>query len=225
MNMNKIGSFLRELRKEKGLTQEQLAEVFGVAGRTVSRWETASNMPDLSILIHLAEFYGVDVKEILDGERKSDNTDKEFKETLVKVADYSKVEKEKIAKIGLFAFWIIFLVGIVAFLFQFLIFDDIRFFVGEAVTLVVGGFAFVFMAAHNGLWKVLSEIKGKTVSDWVVSIIIPALFTAVFALSRYRLKYNIREVLVPSAVLFFASFFVGFILLRILSAWSRKTKK
>ena len=51
MDQGKIGSFLRELRKEKSLTQEQLAEKFNVASRTVSRWETGSNMPDLSILI------------------------------------------------------------------------------------------------------------------------------------------------------------------------------
>ena len=40
MDAKKIGIFLRELRKEKGLTQEQLAEVLNVSGRTVSRWET-----------------------------------------------------------------------------------------------------------------------------------------------------------------------------------------
>ena len=64
MDMKKIGSFLKALRKEKGLTQEQLAEKLGVAGRTVSRWETASNMPDLSVLIQLAEFYDIEVGEI-----------------------------------------------------------------------------------------------------------------------------------------------------------------
>lgn len=51
MDQIKIGNFLRELRKEKGLTQEQLAEKFNVARRTVSRWETGNNMPDLDILI------------------------------------------------------------------------------------------------------------------------------------------------------------------------------
>lgn len=50
MDAKKIGTFLRELRKEKGLTQEQLAEVLHVSGRTVSRWETGTNMPDLSSL-------------------------------------------------------------------------------------------------------------------------------------------------------------------------------
>ena len=56
MDMKKIGGFLRRLRKEKGLTQEQLAESLFVSGRTVSRWETGTNMPDLSILILLAAF-------------------------------------------------------------------------------------------------------------------------------------------------------------------------
>lgn len=72
MDAKKIGVFLRELRKEKGLTQEQLAEILHVSGRTVSRWETGTNMPDLSILIQIAEFYEVEVKEILDGERKGE---------------------------------------------------------------------------------------------------------------------------------------------------------
>ena len=45
----KIGNFLKKLRKEKGITQEQLAEILNVSGRTVSRWETGNNMPDISI--------------------------------------------------------------------------------------------------------------------------------------------------------------------------------
>ena len=63
----------KELRKEKKLTQEQLAEHFNVSNRTVSRWETGINMPDLSLLIEIADFYNVDIREILDGERKSEN--------------------------------------------------------------------------------------------------------------------------------------------------------
>ena len=51
VNQQKIGEFLKHLRKEQGLTQEQLAEAFYVSSRTVSRWETGSNMPDLEILI------------------------------------------------------------------------------------------------------------------------------------------------------------------------------
>ena len=61
MDQIRIGSFLKALRKEKGLTQEQLAERLGVSARTVSRWETGSNMPDISLLLEIAEFYDVSI--------------------------------------------------------------------------------------------------------------------------------------------------------------------
>ena len=70
MDQIKIGKFFQELRKEKGFTQEQLAERLGVARRTISRWETGSNLPDLDILIELSDLYSVDLRELLDGERK-----------------------------------------------------------------------------------------------------------------------------------------------------------
>ena len=93
MDQKKTGSFLRELRKEKQLTQEQLAERFGVTSRSVSRWETDSNMPDLSILVELAYFYDVDIRDIIDGERKGEDMNKEEKERLQLVADYAETEK------------------------------------------------------------------------------------------------------------------------------------
>jgi transcriptional regulator with XRE-family HTH domain len=95
MNMIKTGKFLQELRKEKELTQEQLAEQLGVARRTVSRWETGNNMPDLDILVELSDLYSVDLREILSGERKSETMDQELKETVLQVADYSSEEKNK----------------------------------------------------------------------------------------------------------------------------------
>ena len=59
MNQIKIGEFLKELRKEKGLTQEQLAEQFNVSRRSVSRWETGNNMPREQIL-ELKQHYATD---------------------------------------------------------------------------------------------------------------------------------------------------------------------
>ena len=95
MDQAKIGSFLKELRKEKNLTQEQLAEEFNVASRTVSRWENGNNMPDLSILVELADFYDVDICEIIDGERKSEMMQKEEKGTLLKIAEYADKQKRQ----------------------------------------------------------------------------------------------------------------------------------
>lgn len=98
MNMIKIGRFLQELRKEKGLTQEQLAEQLGVARRTVSRWETGNNMPDLDILVELSDLYSVDLREILSGERTSENMDQKLKETVLQVANYSSEEKNRMLR-------------------------------------------------------------------------------------------------------------------------------
>ncbi len=109
MDLVKIGTFLQTLRKEKGLTQEQLAEQIGVARRTVSRWETGSNMPDLDLLIEMADLYEVDLRELLDGERK-EKMDKEMEETVLQVAEYSSAEKERAARI----MRVYFLVGIAA---------------------------------------------------------------------------------------------------------------
>ncbi len=99
MDQRKIGALLRDLRKEKGITQEELAEKMMVSNRTVSRWETGSNLPDIEILIELSDYYDVDLREILDGERKGENNmDKDLKDTVIKVADYKDEEKKKFLK-------------------------------------------------------------------------------------------------------------------------------
>lgn len=98
VDQTKIGMFFRELRKDKGLTQEQLAEHFGVSRRTVSRWETGSNMPDLDILIEMADYYEVELRELLDGEREGQRMDKNLEETVLKVADYSNEAKQKFTR-------------------------------------------------------------------------------------------------------------------------------
>ena len=98
MNQQKIGEFLKQLRNDKGLTQEQLAEHFYVSSRSVSRWETGRNMPDVEMLIELADFYDVEIREIIDGERKSENMNNELKETVLKVAEFSNEEKLKLTK-------------------------------------------------------------------------------------------------------------------------------
>ena len=96
MNQQKMGEFLKLLRKENGLTQEELAEKFYTSSRTVSRWETGKTPPDLNTLIELADFYNVDIREIIDGERKENNMDKETKETLQKVAEYAEEENKRL---------------------------------------------------------------------------------------------------------------------------------
>ncbi len=110
MDTVKMGSFLKELRKEKGLTQGQLAQQMNVTDRSVSRWETGVNMPDLDILLTLSELYGVDIKEILDGQRSPREEEAQQREVLEKVAAYSALkERSLLTRI----FWVVML-GILA---------------------------------------------------------------------------------------------------------------
>ena len=83
MDQQKIGTFLKQLRQERQLTQENLAEIMCVTNRSVSRWENGVNLPDLPTLIQLADFYGVELGYLFHH---------------VKVADYSNDVMEKITR-------------------------------------------------------------------------------------------------------------------------------
>ena len=69
MDQKRIGAFIRDTRKEAGLTQEQFAEKLGVSQRSVSRWETGRTMPDYALLPDICEVLQVNVAELLGGAR------------------------------------------------------------------------------------------------------------------------------------------------------------
>lgn len=69
MDQVKIGAFVSALRKEKGLTQEQLGEQLNVSQKTISRWETGKNMPDISMLPVICDALDVNIAELMNGER------------------------------------------------------------------------------------------------------------------------------------------------------------
>ncbi len=114
MDQIKTGKFLKELRKEKGITQQELADKLGVSGRSVSRWETGTNMPDIALLVDIADFYEVDVRELIEGEKNASYTsgdsesvdgtenadmmNEELREVAEKMADYADTEKSKLLR-------------------------------------------------------------------------------------------------------------------------------
>lgn len=101
MDQRKIGNFLKELRKEKSLTQEELAQVFNVSRRTITRWETGYNMPDLSLLIEISDFFDVDLRELFNGERNEKRMNKELEETMKQACEYNDINNKKVYKITL----------------------------------------------------------------------------------------------------------------------------
>ncbi len=67
MDQEKIGKFIADCRKEKGLTQLQLAEKLGISNRAVSKWETGKSCPDVSLMLELCSVLEITVNELLSG--------------------------------------------------------------------------------------------------------------------------------------------------------------
>lgn len=74
MDQEKIGKFIADIRKEKGLTQRELAETMGVSDKTISKWECGNGMPEMSMLMPLCQVLEINVNELLSGERLSEGS-------------------------------------------------------------------------------------------------------------------------------------------------------
>ena len=95
MNQNSIGQFISAKRKEKNLTQEQLAEKLGVTNKTISKWENGKCMPDYSVIELLCKELDITLAELLDGEEKEPNSIRIYDEEQVKslLCKIQKLEK------------------------------------------------------------------------------------------------------------------------------------
>lgn len=95
MDMQKVGRFLKELRKENNMTQEQLGERIDVTNKTISRWETGNYMPPVENLKLLSDIYQVSINEILTGERLAQDNYMEAAEENITTALEKMEEKNK----------------------------------------------------------------------------------------------------------------------------------
>ena len=96
MEQQKIGKFIHDLRKEKELTQKQLADLVGVSDKTISKWETGRGIPDTAIMNELCKVLGISINELLSGERLSnDNYNGKAEENMVNLLKDSELQKDK----------------------------------------------------------------------------------------------------------------------------------
>lgn len=90
MNQEKIGKFIAKCRKDKKMTQTELAEKLNVTDKSISNWENGRNMPDLSLFKPLCEELGITINDLISGEKISKNNYQEkFEENIVNTIDYS----------------------------------------------------------------------------------------------------------------------------------------
>lgn len=83
MNTKKIGELIKKLRKEKGLSQQELADKLMVSPKTVSKWECSNGLPDITILKNLSEVLGVTIDELLDGNQNNKEQNKKKSKVLL----------------------------------------------------------------------------------------------------------------------------------------------
>ena len=113
MDQLKIGKFIAEYRKQKNLTQMQLAEKLGITDKAISKWERGIAMPDSSIMLELCNILGISVNELLSGEKIiMENNDKKNEQLLLDMAK----ELERKNKTIWNSMWTIMTVSIIALL-------------------------------------------------------------------------------------------------------------
>lgn len=113
MDQSKIGKFIAECRKEKELTQMQLAEKLGITDKAISKWERGIAMPDTAIMLELCDILGISVNELLSGERLNMENDGQKSEQLL--LEMAK-EIEKKNKTIWSSMWVLMLINMVWFL-------------------------------------------------------------------------------------------------------------
>ena len=108
MDQEKIGNFISNLRKEKGLTQEELAEKLGITKNAVSKWERGLCLMDMSLLKPLSEILEVNINEILAGEKvEVKDIAKKSEENITKLTELVNLKSMKYGIIGMTLFSII----------------------------------------------------------------------------------------------------------------------
>lgn len=95
MNQEKIGKFIAKCRKNKNMTQQQLAEKLGVSDRTIGNWENGRNMPDLSLFKPLCGELNISLNDLMSGEKvKEKDYQEKLEENIINAIDYTNKKIE-----------------------------------------------------------------------------------------------------------------------------------
>ena len=102
MDNKKFGDFIKELRKEKQLTQKELGEKLNITDKAISKWERGLSFPDIAVLKDLSEFFEIDISELLNGERgkkQEIDIEKVIQEAIENYKNIEEKKKEKVQKV------------------------------------------------------------------------------------------------------------------------------
>ncbi len=176
MDSNKMGAFIAQVRKERGLTQLELAQKINVTDKAVSKWERGVGFPDIKIIEALAEALGVSVSELMNGERM-ENAVRDSESDNISNDDILTENKKYAGKIVNFRTYIIVLAAVVLSLSIFLLdsggFDGAFFVYIPFIMELVGVLLIV-----SGIirYKKKVQYKGVLIAG-IITLLIPVSFT------------------------------------------------
>lgn len=152
MDQSKIGKFISECRKNKNLTQNQLAERLNITDRAVSKWETGRSLPDSSLMIELCKILDITVNELLNGE-KDVNAEKQ-NELLLEILE----QKEKNDKSLLLFEIVFFVMAMIVFIIIMALVNFLEMDLWLRITLIV--FSILFFAVCGLIGIRIEQIAG-----------------------------------------------------------------
>ena len=147
---------------------------------------------------------------------------KEMKETLDKVAVYEEWAKRKALKAGNLAFASMFMIGVAAIIIQMLLTVDIRFVLGETISVLVGGILYAAIMVYNGIWDKCLPKSATIWRDFLTSVICAEIFSAIYGVCLLRMGATETQITRLALEFLIGITIVAFIILRILAFINQK---
>lgn len=201
MDNIKTGQFIKDLRTEKGLTQQELAEKLNCTNKAISRWETGNGSPDIDFLVPLAEILDVTVNELLVGKRiKEDEILQKSNEVIIDTMNKAKKEKGRLQ-------WIVFVISclvqiIITLCAAFMLDDDnwieitvVSLFV-TVILMFVSNVKFRFITPITSaiIYSVFTLLNKETIAFVVFYFVITAILSQIiFAIKKFILKKALKK--------------------------------
>lgn len=194
MDLNKISSFIKNKRKELGITQEELAERLFVTEKAISRWETGRGTPDISLLLPLSKELNIDVSELLNGEENI-NTNNNI-EQIIEYNEVTKVNKFNTSfKLIIFFYILSILSVLIYFRFEYDPSIDLNYFARLLIMIIASSFIFIGNKIYSNYYVEKIEDKKKVTKFsqiiifiyYVILLFNMAIFARYNSISSYNL--------------------------------------
>lgn len=188
MDLKKIGNFIASCRKNKKLTQEQLASKLNISDRAISKWERGLSLPDASIMIELCEILGITVNELLSGEKiEKDSYSKKAEKLLVEMTNQKEVSDKAFLNFEI-------VVGVITFVFSFLIIFIVAYLehtsvIKESTSLLIVIPIIIFMVVMCAVLLRIEQVCGYYECKKCHHKYVPTFNSVFFAMHVNRTRY------------------------------------